>query len=201
MKKLIIFEGIDQIGKSSFMESYRNDRNGNARILKDQIQLNTSNPIKSYLQHPEWFYETKHVGYMLGLLNGLLYSDHRDLIFDRLHLTAFAYAHALRPTSLRSVFRSEEDMLAFNNEIEDFMIKNFDPYLITFHINPEDQHKIKEDEVVTSNDLFRVNGSFETAFDKSKLKKLKIGLNYKMIDGKELTNIFDFKDEIIDFIH
>ena len=201
MKKLIIFEGIDQIGKSTFINSISDNILGSS-IIKDDIQLNTSNPIKHYCANPHNFYENKHLGYMLGFINGLSYSsDNETYLCDRLHLTAFAYAAALRPASLKDVFIDEPNLLALNNSFERILQSKFDTKLVTFIINESEEHHIREDEVVTSKELKLVNRKFKKVFDSSILDKITVGLDYEETNGEMFSTIANYIKPVLDFIN
>jgi thymidylate kinase len=201
--KLIIFEGIDQIGKSTLIRQVQQALTGRVSIVKDDIQLNTVNPIKQYFKNPHLFYEEKHVGYILGFINGLKTFKHHDeiILLDRFHWTAYAYSAVLRQNALKDVFISNQNFIDLNRALEKSLQSNFDTKLVTFLVNKEQANYIREDEVVSSLDLIRINNRFEEASEQSILNKKTFWLDYAEQDGQYLTDIMNTETNIVDFIN
>lgn len=180
---LIIFEGIDRIGKTTFIKSLIKNRYEDAIYVKDQIQLNSLGRFgKSIL-------DQKHFGYTLGIATMIksLKESNYNLMFicDRLHLTAAAYAKILRNNLV-----PEEQNTFFEIQLEDICT----PILITFVVDKV----VLKDEVVDVKNLEKLNEEFRYQHEHSKIPHKKmIELN---VGPNGCSNIQSKIEEVINFI-
>lgn len=176
--RYIIIEGIDHIGKSTFIEALRRKLEYQYTYYRDKIQLNTIRTVMPGASVD--FLDVKHVGILCGVVN-MADCVPENIIFDRLHLSGAAYAAALRNNE-----EPKQILPFFENELNNIT----DVALVTFVLDgtPRD-----DDEAVKSKDLERVNEQFDKLHDDSILPKIKVRLQMNQ-DG--MTNILDFVDQI-----
>lgn len=173
MTKAIIVEGIDHIGKTTWIKNYLIPRlksiyGDSYKILyyRDLVQLNT---IKQVLPNENAsFLDKKHYGILCGIINMLEAFKNEKIVFvfDRLHLSGAAYAKGLR---------NNDEPYKFNAWFETELKKVTDPLLISCLLN-ENQIPSNDDEVVNSEQLERINQIFAEYTFSSELPKYRIFL-------------------------
>lgn len=178
MTKTIIVEGIDHIGKTTWIKNHLIPSlktiygdSYDVVYYRDLIQLNT---IKQVLPNEDAsFLDKKHYGILCGVINMLEAFKNKNLIFvfDRLHLSGAAYAEGLR---------NNIEPYKFNTWFETELNKVTDPLLVSCLLE-EDQIPSDEDEVVNSKQLEQINKLFAKYTVLSELPKCRILL--KMHNG------------------
>lgn len=177
--RYIIIEGIDHIGKSTFIDNLLNGKlEHQYTYYRDKIQLNTIRNVMP--ETPVDFLDVKHAGILCGVIN-MADCVRENIIFDRLHLSGAAYAAALRNNE-----EPKQILPFFENELNNIT----ETVLVTFVLDgtPRD-----DDEAVKSKDLEKVNEQFDKLHDNSILPKIKVRLQMNQ-DG--MTNILEFVDQI-----
>lgn len=176
MTKAIIVEGIDHIGKTTWIKNclipqlktvYGTEYT--VIYYRDLIQLNT---IKQVLPNENAsFLDKKHYGILCGIINMLkAFTDKKIVfVFDRLHLSGAAYAEGLR---------NNEDPYKFNAWFESELKKVTNPLLISCLLE-ENQIPSNDDEVVNSKQLELINKIFVKYTNSSELRKIVIPLKMK----------------------
>ena len=182
MTKAIIVEGIDHIGKTTWIKeclipNLEKQFGSQYDIIyyRDLVQLNT---IKRVLPDEDvTFLDKKHYGILCGIINMLNAFSKRNVmfVFDRLHLSGAAYAKGLR---------NDDGPSEFNHWFEQELKKVTDPLLITFVLD-KNQKPSDDDEVVNSTELLKINQLFDQFAQESSLPKRTYQL--KMSDG--MSNI------------
>lgn len=157
MTKTIIVEGIDHIGKTTWIKKclipgLRSMYGPSYDIVyyRDLVQLNT---IKQVLPNETAdFLDKKHYGILCGIINMLEAFKDRKIVFvfDRLHLSGAAYARGLR---------NNDDPYKFNTWFETELKRVTDPLLVSCLLD-ENQIPSDDDEVVNSKQLKQINSIF-----------------------------------------
>lgn len=156
MTKTIIVEGIDHIGKTTWIKKClipslkRMYPKYNVIYYRDLIQLNT---IRQVLPNEDAsFLDKKHYGILCGIINMLEAFKNEKIVFvfDRLHLSGAAYARGLR---------NNEEPYKFNTWFEIELKKVTEPLLVSCLLD-ENQIPSNDDEVVNSKQLEQINSIF-----------------------------------------
>lgn len=176
--RYVIIEGIDHIGKTTFINKLTEKLKHRYTYYRDRIQLNTIKDVMPGVGVE--FLDIKHAGILCGVLNmGDWVSE--NIIFDRLHLSGAAYAAALRSNE-----QPKKILPFFENELNHIA----NPVLVTFMLDGTPRN---DDEAVDSTELEKVNEQFDKLHDNSILPKIKVHLKMNQ-DG--MTNILQFVDQI-----
>lgn len=184
---LLIIEGIDRIGKTTFCNKLQTDiesyNKRNVIYFKDSIQLNTLGDFSVDIL------DKKHLGYCLGVCDVLSQLSQTQFpkpvyILDRFHITGAVYA---------KVLRNNYKPLMQNNTIEKVLQDKFDVKLVTFYLTT---HVTNEDEVVSIENLEKLNDAFYEVTNNSSLPNLKCPL---IGDENGMTDILEYRSAVINF--
>lgn len=211
MYKIIAIEGIDRIGKSSFIEKLENelskkDEYTNIRIEKPSVGIN--NLYKYPLHGIPGIMEIRNIGLFEEVVfqaNHHITSNQKNItiIRDRFNLSELAYGKVLRFKQFNKF--GDNDEIGFevykkwNNWFEEqLQLTGAEIYLITFVLNDSSLPNKDEVDYLNKNDnLRKINQEFIQLHEYSKFEnKLLIELNM----NNNLTDIFDKLDEVINFI-
>lgn len=214
MYNIISIEGIDRIGKSTFINVLSNELNrhcilGNISVEKPTIGINTLHKDAYPLRNIPGIMEIRNIGLFEELLFQVqqymaLTKQHelpsKCIIRDRFHLSELAYGLVLRPEQF-GLFDSDMESgytryskwtRWFEKQLMETgcMIKQ-----ITFILS-EDSYP-NEDEAVAASNLVTINNQFITEHEKCTFPKMLIKLN-KNENG--MTDIMDYLDEVVSFV-
>lgn len=218
--KLIAIEGIDRLGKSTFINELQkrfqqdrvNDKNDYPIIVeKPTIGLNTIDKNDYPLKDIKGIFEYRNI----GLFEEFLFQTkifnttsrhNKCVIRDRFHLSELAYGTVLRYKNF-DVFSQNGDFVdgmevyaKWNAWFEEKLQEvNKDTYLIVFNLSVESP--INEDEVaaLTPEVLRQVNYEFVGLYRDSKIKNKKL-VNIEIDPETGLSNIMDYLDEVYNFV-
>lgn len=215
--KIIAIEGIDRIGKSSFISELHSKikdkyNPGACRIEKPTIGLNTLHKNEYPLKNVLGIMEMRNIGLFEELLFQVKHhiDNHNPntcIIRDRFNLSELAYGWVMRKHWFGRLFDTdflndttgfkiyEEWNSWFENQLEE---TGADIYLISFVL--KDEYTPNKDEVkeLTQNKLKTINSEFRIQHDNSKFKK-KLLIELEMDDLGQ-TDIFTYMDDVINFV-
>lgn len=207
MWTVIAIEGIDRIGKSTFINEL-SKRFENTLIEKPTIGINTLKKMGYPLQDIPHIMEIRNI----GLFEEFLYQAQeaynnnfsKVIIRDRFNLSELAYGIAYRPHMFRRALLTFEDIdepinlyRKWNNWFEQELDKCSNTYLITFVL--DESSYPNEDEAISAKDLVKVNKQFIEEHEKSIFKnKMLIKLHKNPETG--YTDILEYIDKIVFWI-
>lgn len=185
---VLIVEGIDQIGKTTFIDKLislieeRNNQKYNILYHRDIVQLNSLR--KFDIEKTPEFLDEKHIGVIIGTINmfkTLSNVKNTIIVLDRFHITAATYGKVLRNN-----LKPFEDNMWLEKVIKQYC----HPILLGFYVD-----KVKSgDEVVSSKNLELINKEMISEYDSCSFdQKLLVKLN---IDKNGISNIMDFTETI-----
>lgn len=209
MWTIIAIEGIDRIGKSTFIEKLRTElselQNREPRVEKPTIGINTLKKIGYPLQEVPNIMEIRNIGLFEETLfqaQQHQYDDNVTIIRDRFNISELAYGMAYRRKMFSETFPFEKYpqrlYREWNNWFERELDKCAQVFLITFVLDRESYPN--EDEAISAKDLVLVNEHFRMEHSKSAFShKLLVELHKDPETG--YTNIDDKFDEIMMFLN
>ena len=214
MYNIVSIEGIDRIGKSTFIEALCNELKsynslGHISIEKPTIGINTLHKDAYPLHKIPGIMEMRNIGLFEELLFQVQHYMQNEkphqlpnkcVIRDRFHLSELAYGLVLRPEQF-GLFDSDTESgyvryskwtRWFEKQLMETgcMIKQ-----ITFILS-EDSYP-NEDEAVAASNLVTINNQFITEHEKCTFPKMLIKLN-KNESG--MTDIMDYLGEVVSFV-
>lgn len=206
MYTVIAVEGIDRIGKSTFLDALRReihlqdpDMGQPIVIEKPSIGINNLKSIGYPLQNTPGIMEIRNI----GLMEEFLYRceiasktyQSKIIIRDRFNLSELAYGAIYRFCHFRIVEPSKigiSGLLKYrkwNAWFENELDKVAQVFLITFVLDKESYPN--EDEAISAAQLVRVNDEFRLCYESSNFKnKMLIELHKDSETG--MTNIMDY---------
>ena len=203
MWNIIAIEGIDRIGKSTFIEklSEHIDKNGyfvysNQKFVveKPTIGINTLKKIGYPLQDVPHIMELRNIGLFEELLFQAQENKNQDkyIIRDRFNLSELAYGISYRPGKFCYVFPEEKEPFLLYRKWNDWFEEELDKVakvvLVTFVLDKTSYPN--EDEAISASALVKVNEAFKELHEKSHFKnKLLIELHKNPETG--MTDILD----------
>ena len=207
MWTVIAIEGIDRIGKSTFIEELKKnvEKFGHdVSIEKPTIGINTLKKIGYPLQDIPHIMEIRNI----GLFEETLFQAQQNfstkprlIIRDRFNLSELAYGIAYRPGSFGELFPSEKEPFLLYRKWNDWFEEEFDKvtntFLITFVLDKESYPN--EDEAISASSLVKVNEAFCELAEASHFKK-KITIELHKDPKTGMTNIMDKMNEVMSFL-
>ena len=203
MWTILAIEGIDRIGKSTFIEklSEHIDKNGyfvysNQKFVveKPTIGINTLKKIGYPLQDVLHIMELRNIGLFEELLFQAQENKNQDkyIIRDRFNLSELAYGISYRPGKFCYVFPEEKEPFLLYRKWNDWFEEELDKVakvvLVTFVLDKTSYPN--EDEAISASALVKVNEAFKELHEKSHFKnKLLIELHKNPETG--MTDILD----------
>lgn len=212
--RLIAIEGIDRIGKSTFIkelhEIISKEYCQNCTIEKPTIGLNTINKDYYPLRNIEEIFEIRNIGLFEEFLfqaNHFIQNDYpiKCILRDRFHLSELTYGKVLRFNNFKifgegDASRGFECYQTWNNWFEQNLLETgIDVFLITFVLDGESIPNKDEVEELTIGKLKLINEEFRIQHEKSILPKKIISLKKDKESG--LTNIKDYLKDVLRFIN
>lgn len=208
MWTFVAIEGIDRIGKSTFIDELKKklqELNSKQRVSieKPTIGINTLKKMGYPLQDIPNIMEIRNIGLFEETLfqaQQRQYEDNEIIIRDRFNLSELAYGIAYRPKMFKQTFNVEYPQRLYrkwNNWFETELQKCARVFMITFVLDRESYPN--EDEAISAKDLVLVNEHFRLEHNLSAFNnKLLIELHKDSKTG--ITNIMDKFDEIMTFL-
>lgn len=208
MWTIVAIEGIDRIGKSTFIYELTNklrELNKAQRVCveKPTIGINTLKKIGYPLQDIPNIMEIRNIGLFEEVLfqaQQRQYDNNEIIIRDRFNLSELAYGFACRSNMFRKTLNAEYSKRMYrtwNNWFETELQKYARVFLVTFVLDKESYPN--EDEAISAKNLVRVNEHFilEHRFSAFKNKLL-----IKLCKDPEtgMTDIMDKLDEVMTFL-
>jgi Thymidylate kinase. len=186
--KLIAIEGIDRLGKSTFIErlfdkliELDSSKNYVYNVEKPTIGLNTIDKNNYPLKDVNGIFEIRHIGLFEELLFQIqqhikLDCPKKCVIRDRFHLSELAYGKIMRLNEFKLFGNNDFNLgyqkyLKWNNWFENQLLATgIKVYLITFVLENSDPN---EDEVkeLTKEKLKEINEEFIAQYENSILPK------------------------------
>lgn len=205
MKKVIAIEGIDRIGKSTFIDilAQRLTSLGETvRIEKPTIGINTLKKIGYPLQDISNIMEIRNIGLMEEFLYRIQTETHDiTIIRDRFNMSELAYglyyrdAEFAKTIATSSIEESIQQYKDWNSWFEQELDKVSKNYMIVFVLH--DDSYPNEDEAISAKMLDGVNKQFIKLFDECKFEnKMLIRLHKNKVTG--YTDILDYIDKIVE---
>lgn len=208
MWTFIAIEGIDRIGKSTFIDELKKklqelNSGHHVSIEKPTIGINTLKKMGYPLQDIPNIMEIRNIGLFEETLfqaQQRQYEDNRIIIRDRFNLSELAYGIAYRPKMFKQTLDVEYPHRLYrkwNNWFETELQKCAQVFMITFVLDRESYPN--EDEAISAKDLVLVNEHFRLEHKLSAFNnKLLIELHKDPKTG--MTNIMDKFEEIMTFL-
>lgn len=203
MWNIIAIEGIDRIGKSTFIEKLIEHINENKYFVysnqkyvveKPTIGINTLKKIGYPLQDVPHIMELRNIGLFEELLFQAQENKKEDkfIIRDRFNLSELAYGISYRPGKFCYVFPEEKEPFLLYRKWNDWFEEELDKVakvtLVTFVLDKNSYPN--EDEAISASALVKVNEAFKELHEKSHFKnKLLIELHKDPETG--MTDILD----------
>lgn len=179
MYTVLAIEGIDRIGKSTFinavMENLKKKTELPVHVEKPTIGINTLHNIGYPLADVPGIMEIRNIGLMEEFLyraqDAYIRKHHEIIIRDRFNLSELAYGecyraeHFKKVTNQRSLIRAISDYRKWNNWFEEEMDKVANVLLVTFVLDKESRPN--EDEAISARELVKVNQQFNDIYETS----------------------------------
>lgn len=209
--KIIAIEGIDRIGKSTFIKALyekvsKNYNPGKCRIEKPSIGLNTIDKVNYPLMKSQSIFAQRNIGLFEELLFQVnTHIKHNNsntcIIRDRFHLSELCYGKILRPTSYEIYhdvfgFAVYEDWSHWFEQQLDATGANIN--LITFVLDDESIPNEDEVTILTPEILMKINKEFMYQHEQSKFKN-KLLIKLRMVDG--MTDIMSYVDAVYEYLY
>ena len=196
MSKLIVFSGIDRMGKTTMINSLLPEIPHATMIQSHMLTA------FSKMEHSKWnkdIFEVRHIGALDSMQNmfhtmiPLIPST--TFVADRLVWDEYAYGCALRKDSVDRVYGHENNLVRYTQEFEMECKKIFDDCVfVLFHL---EKGMPNNDDYVTASQLQKVNIYFRKSYDYSHFRKILIPLSMHV----HKTNIDQYHDQILSFIN
>jgi hypothetical protein len=202
MFNLIVVEGIDHIGKSTFINKLI-DEMPKAHLINKHMMTSFADTHNASINND--IFEIRHIGALdsyqntFATMKDLPSAQGITLIADRLHWTEYAYGMALRRQSVVRIYGEEGQLIRYTQEFEKQCNSIFDNTIYLSFVLKGDSNPI-DDEYVTASKLKSVNSRFELTHQFS-LFGSKIKTILKMDNESGLSDImenFDCIKSIID---
>lgn len=212
MYTIISIEGIDRIGKSTFIQKLKNQLEfhnclGPVSIEKPTIGINTLHKDAYPLQNVPGIMEIRNIGLFEELLfqvqqfmqsAGINEIPKKCVIRDRFHLSELAYGMVLRPEQFNVKLGTNSGYDLYSEWTRWFEKQLMETWCnikqITFVL--DESSYPNEDEAISSKNLIPVNKNFIDEHEKCTFPKKIIKLHMK--DGK--TDIMEHLDEVVAFV-
>lgn len=209
MYTIVAIEGIDQIGKSTFIKELQKKFN-QFRIEKPTIGINTLHKDAYPLRDIHGIMEMRNIGLFEELLFQVqhhIQNNDQDkyVIRDRFHLSELAYGKVLRWGCFGTKMYNSDLMPKEGFQTYKKWTRWFEKQLvetgcivkqIVFVL--DEQSTPNEDESVSAKKLIDVNEEFKICYKECTFDKILIKLHKDPETG--LTNILEFVDKVLTFI-
>lgn len=207
MWTIIAIEGIDRIGKSTFIETLKeklHDVNEcvSISIEKPTIGINTLKKIGYPLQDVSNIMEIRNIGlFEETLFQAQNTNEDKIIIRDRFNLSELAYGITYRKKEFDKLLSGIENPIdvykSWNSWFEKELDKCAKIFLITFVLDRNSYPN--EDEAISAKELVQVNEQFRIEHEKSVFKnKLLVELHKDPETG--MTDIMDKLNDIMMFL-
>lgn len=200
MVTTIAIEGIDRIGKSSFIaeleKAIRYTFSHSHKILsqKPAIGINNLHKLQYPLSQIPYVMEIRNIGLMEEYCEQceLRQNSNEIIIRDRFNLSELAYGNAIRPNTFRDLLHVHDEPLNIYKKWNKWFEKKMDQcsnVLMIVFVLDEGSYP-NQDEILNPETLIKVNESFKKVYDECEFKnKHLVHLTKDPETG--LTNIMD----------
>ena len=194
---IIAIEGIDRIGKSSFIKNLTDNvrRRKTVLVQKPTIGINTLHKLNYPLSKVSHIMEMRNIGLMEEFLEQckLRENSNEVIIRDRFNLSELVYGKYLRSNEFSTVFPTHKDPVdlyeQWNEWFETELQKYANVHLICFVL--DEQSTPNNDECLDSSVLRELNKQYIQQFSKCSFKN-KYLIELSMNKETGLTNIMDY---------